>query len=308
MPLSNDYRPKTLDDLAGNESTKKTLKILLERKDKPHVFLFHGEFGCGKTSLARIIKNMLGCSDEDYEELNIADIGGVDEARRIIAECNYLPMSGSVKVIVLDECHMASKNFYNAFLKITEEPPEHVYFILCTTEVNKILSTVRSRCKGAEFEVQKLKDPQMAELIRRILDAEKVSDFPLEGINKIVEIAEGHARDAVGLLDKTIDLETDKDVMDVLSDWHSDAKIFDLCQVIKNSKGKGWKTIAGVLNQLDEDPEKIRRYVLAFFSRELLSTEDSFCATVLNEFSKPFFDTGKPGLVLACYMANSLWL
>src|SRR3990170_5894136 len=104
MPLQLSYRPKNLEEFFGNENIKESLKSILSREDKPHTILLSGPSGCGKTTLARIIANMLKCSEMDLAQYNISDMRGIDTAREIIASCQFEPLYGDIRVIILNEC------------------------------------------------------------------------------------------------------------------------------------------------------------------------------------------------------------
>src|SRR3989304_2450876 len=140
------FRPKDLSDIIGNRSIVTSLESILQSKDRPHAFLFTGKQGCGKTTLARILCKRLECSDHDLIEINISNNRGIDTARDIIQFAYVKPLDGRSRVYLLDEVHKSTNDFQNAILKVMEEPPEHLYFILCTTEPQKLLKTVISRC------------------------------------------------------------------------------------------------------------------------------------------------------------------
>ncbi len=128
--LYKKHRPKEFKKMVGNVSTVQTLVNMIKRDTLPHTILFHGPSGCGKTTLARILKNQLDCSDVDFKELNCSDHRGVDTIREITRTMNMAPTGGKVRIWLLDEVHQMTKDAQNAALKIFEDTPNHVYFLL----------------------------------------------------------------------------------------------------------------------------------------------------------------------------------
>ena len=155
MPLHIDYRPADFDEILGNEETIKSIKSILARdEDRPHAWMFVGPSGCGKTTLARIVSAALGCPPKinkaanlDFQEINTSDMRGIDTAREILKTMNFAPVNTASKcrVYILDECHQATKDFQNSLLKALEDTPDHVYFLLCTTDPSKLLKTIKNR-------------------------------------------------------------------------------------------------------------------------------------------------------------------
>ena len=161
------YRPQTFSEVAGQEAIVKTLVNSLNSGKIAHAYLFSGPRGTGKTSMARLFAKALNCeeglghqcdvcdncrmisegSHPDVIEIDAASNNGVDQVRDLIEKIHYAPIKGRYKVYIIDEVHMMSTGAFNALLKTLEEPPSHVIFILCTTEINKVLPTIISRCQ-----------------------------------------------------------------------------------------------------------------------------------------------------------------
>ena len=139
MALPIKYRPTVLKDFYGNQVLKSALGAILKRdlEDIPHAMLFIGSSGCGKTTLARIVASKLDCVDAEFYELNSADVRGVDTIREVSKNMKYSPMSGSVRIWLFDEVHKMTNDAQNAMLKMLEDPPDHVYFMLATTDPQK---------------------------------------------------------------------------------------------------------------------------------------------------------------------------
>ena len=157
------YRPESFDEVIGNEDTIERLKAVLGNEiRRPHSYLLHGPAGCGKTTLGRIIAKEVGCKGMDFVELDSADFRGIQSVRGIRRQTAYAPMESECRVWLLDEAHALTNDAQTALLKALEEPPSHVYFILCTTMPEKLLPTLRSRCSqyGSSFSgivVQRMK-------------------------------------------------------------------------------------------------------------------------------------------------------
>jgi DNA polymerase III subunit gamma/tau len=228
LNLARKWRPKTFDQIAGQEISIRMLKNSLYLKKLFPVYLFSGQRGCGKTSTARIFATAINCNNlenfqqnptsqtipclicsscsamlsarhPDFIEIDAASHTGVDNVRQIIESSSYVPLSGKKKIYLIDEAHMLSKAAFNAFLKILEDPPETVHFILATTEQQKFPQTVLSRCFQLTFGA--LKHDSLKNYIKKICDNEHI---PINdnAIDIIIDETEGSARDALNLLEQ----------------------------------------------------------------------------------------------------------
>ncbi len=228
LNLARKYRPTTLDTIVGQETPLRMLKNSLYRNIFFPVYLFSGQRGCGKTSTARIFARAVNCdaleqfqkapttqqlpcmncqsctsvthgNHPDFIEIDGASHTGVDNVRTIIEASSYFPVIGRKKVYLIDEAHMLSKAAFNAFLKILEEPPNSVIFILATTELQKIPATVLSRCFQAQF--PSLKDEDLITILRYVCISEEI---PIEenALSILAREAGGSARDALNLLEQ----------------------------------------------------------------------------------------------------------
>src|SRR3989304_1453147 len=147
MTLHTKYRPKHFEEVIGQIEIVKSLQNLIETGKMPKSFLFTGPSGTGKTTLARIIANKLGCDIQNIIEVDAATNTGVEDMRVLCEGLRY-PAFGltTVKVAIVDECQEISKSSWSSLLKIIEEPPSHLYFVFCTTEPSKVLDTIKTRC------------------------------------------------------------------------------------------------------------------------------------------------------------------
>ena len=152
---ASEYRPKSFYDMIGQDAIVKTLNNAIKNDNIPQALLFCGPRGVGKTSCARILAKTINNLEDDFEynifELDAASNNSVEDIRNITDQIRIPPQSGRFKVYIIDEVHMLYNQAFNAFLKSLEEPPEHVVFILATTEKNKILPTILSRCQIYDF-------------------------------------------------------------------------------------------------------------------------------------------------------------
>lgn len=305
MPLHLDYRPKTLDDVIGNDGIKESLQTIFARKDRPHTYLFSGPSGCGKTTIGRIIKEMLGCSDSDFMEYNSANTRGIDTVRDVMQNCHYSPIDGPVKVYLFDECHQWLAPVQNAILKFLEDTPEHVYAILCTTEPDRLIKTIHTRCTS--YQVKTLSDKNITKLILNVVEKENITDFSDKVVKEIVRVAEGCPRQALVILDQVIDiLDEESAVAAVSSMSFGEAEVLDICRAVY--QGEKWDTFKVKLKAVEGhvEPESIRHAVLGYLNTILLSKDDGRAAELINLFSENTFYSGKPGITYMCYMSAKL--
>ncbi len=220
--LARKWRPRRFSELVGQEHVVRALSNALDSDRMHHAFLFTGTRGVGKTTIARIFAKSLNCergqssnpcgecsSCKDIDagrfmdmiEIDAASNTGVDDVREVIENAQYSPSRGRFKVYLIDEVHMLSKSAFNALLKTLEEPPEHVKFLLATTDPQKLPVTVLSRC--LKFNLKRLLPDQIAGQMQRILDAEKIS-YDLDALDELSRGADGSLRDGLSLLDQAI--------------------------------------------------------------------------------------------------------
>lgn len=307
MPLHNSCRPQELNQIIGNRETVAAVGAILDRKhaDRPHAWLFTGPTGSGKTTTARIVARRLGIADADLVELNLASTRGIDTARDIQERMRLRPLgSGGARGWILDEAHMGTKEFWNAMLKPLEDAPAHVYFFICTTDPQKLLATVRSRCEAAHFKFEALAPRQVQALLAGVVKAEDV-DVPQAVTDYIAANCGGSARAAVGMLDKVIDMPAAEMLAAVERAGQEQVESIELCRALIN--GVKWPQVAAILKGMaDFDAEQVRQHVLAYCNSVLLGGKGDNLDRVwlvMDSFRDPADRNGRPGITHMAYMA-----
>lgn len=207
MALYRKYRPQSFKEVKGQDHIVSVLENEAKTGKINHAYLFSGSRGTGKTTLARIFAKALGVSSEDTYEIDAASNRGIDEIRAVRDAVHTYPYSSKYKVYIVDEVHMLTKEAWNAFLKTLEEPPEHVIFIMATTEQHKLPDTVVSRCECFAF-----KKPAHQILVESILKIAKAEKYEIEkkSASLIATLADGSFRDAFSILQKAMHSSEDK--------------------------------------------------------------------------------------------------
>ncbi|MEX2014166.1 MAG: DNA polymerase III subunit gamma/tau [Parcubacteria group bacterium] len=207
--LYRKYRPQTFSDVIGQSHIVRVLEGAIKLGNISHAYLFSGSRGTGKTSLARILSREIGTSPHDLVEMDAASNRGIDDVREIRDSVNTLPFESKYKVYIIDEVHMLTKDAWPAFLKTLEEPPQHVVFILATTELEKVPETVISRCQTFSF-----RQPNQSTLRDFALSVAKKEGVVLEpaAAELVALLGDGSFRDAHGILEKVLSSTNDKKI------------------------------------------------------------------------------------------------
>jgi DNA polymerase-3 subunit gamma/tau len=205
--LYRKYRPQTFAEVRDQQHIVNVLEGAIKKGEIPHALLFSGTRGTGKTTLARIFARAIGTSQVDLYEIDAASNRGIDDIRELKEAVHTVPYESPYKVYIIDEVHMLTKEAFNALLKTLEEPPAHVVFILATTEEEKLLDTILSRCQVFRF-----RSPSRSVLAMTVIDVAKKEGFTLspDAADLIAVAADGSFRDALGVTQKVILASGDK--------------------------------------------------------------------------------------------------
>ena len=263
--LYRKYRPKTLDDVYGQDTIVKIIKNSIINNQISHAYLFAGPRGTGKTSIAKIFAKIINCENPKncqpcgkcvsctqknnsvIIEIDAACNNGVDEIRELRNKVNLLPAYGKYKVYIIDEVHMLTQGAFNALLKTLEEPPAHVIFILATTDPHKVIETILSRCQRLDF--KKISPTAIVENLKNIAQKEKI-DITEDALYEIANLADGGMRDSVGMLVQAIAYTEVKITINDIHDINGTLTEKDLNNLLENI----------INNKLDEILEKIDIY------------------------------------------------
>ncbi|MCH5191326.1 MAG: DNA polymerase III subunit gamma/tau [Oscillospiraceae bacterium] len=268
--LYRKYRPSSFTDVIGQEHITKTLENAVKYGKTSHAYLFTGSRGTGKTSCAKILAKAVNCLDPhngnpcneceicrgidngsvlDIIEIDAASNNGVDNIRDLREEANFTPAKAKYRVYIIDEVHMLSKGAYNALLKTLEEPPAHVIFILATTEVHMLPSTILSRCQ--RFDFKRIPPESIADRLKLVAEKENLR-LTDDGAMLIARIADGAMRDALSLLDRcsSYDGEIDSAAVAESAGLAGREYIFELCGcVIEKNAAKAMEIINRLYNE-----------------------------------------------------------
>lgn len=304
--LYRAYRPQSFEEVAGQKHVTQTLKNAIKENKIAHAYLFCGPRGTGKTSIAKILAKAINCEHPergvpcnqcdnciaitkgehpDILEIDAASNNGVDEVRELIEKVKYAPIKGRYKVYIIDEVHMMSTGAFNALLKTLEEPPSHVVFILATTEPQKVLPTIISRCQ--RFDFTRLSTHDIVTYLEMVLKKEGIS-YDLKALELVSQLADGGMRDSLSILEQCLAYSGQhlsvEDVNTVYGIVSTQDKITFILKWMR-------KDMAGVLqslNQLNETGTDIKRltYDLIQILKDVIiykNTNQTDLLFVLNE-------------------------
>lgn len=297
LVLARKYRPQRFSEVIGQSHVVKTIINALKLGKLSHALLFSGIKGTGKTTVARIVAKALNCKSplDGYEpcnacnhcleiskgifvdvlEIDAASNRGIDQIRELIENLKYAPAKGKTKVYIIDEAHMLTKEAANALLKSLEEPPSHVYFILATTEPNKLPPTILSRCQRYDFKRLDLR--KMINFLQELCHREGY-EMDTSALELIAKEAQGSMRDALSLLDQAMayGVKTKEDVIEALG-WHEEVLIEEVAQILLEKNLKKAITFAKELYERGIDliyfTEKLTEFFRNLYIAKVLPKE-----------------------------------
>ncbi len=292
IPLYRKYRPQTLEEIVGQEHVKKALTNAIELNKVAHAYLFTGPRGTGKTSTARILAKSLNCINGpttkpcgkcpscldiinstpiDVIEIDAASNRSVNDAQNILEKIQYAPVNGKYKIYIIDEVHMLSTQAFNALLKTLEEPPENVVFILATTEVHKVLDTIKSRCQ--RFDFKRITTEDIVNHLKHVATLENIN-IEDDALMTIAKNSAGGMRDSLALLDQLSVLDTEhaittEDINMLLGRLSFDV-LNRLSQCIINSQPNDAIEIFNEIYNSGNEPTQILMNMLNYFKNLLI--------------------------------------
>ncbi len=300
------HRPTMFKQVIGQDTAVKTLTSMLKKDKVPHTILFTGHSGSGKTTLARIMVEKLGCIGKNFEEVNAAKSRGIDTIRDIDRRMGSAPLGGKCRIWLFDECQKLSNDAQNSLLKMLEDTPLHVYFLLCTTDPGKLIDAIKTRC--TEIRCVALKPESITKILVDIGTRE--GNIPTtEVMNKIIEVSEGSARKALVLLNQVMDIDDPEEQIEaVLSSYHKE-DAFKICSMLLRPETK-WPDMAALLKEINlDEPEGLRHLVLSYMRSCMLGKKGEApkdwtakrAFFIMNIFRDNLYDAKGPGFVRNCF-------
>lgn len=292
LPLHLKYRPKKLSDFFGNSSTKVVVKSLLEDENHPHSYLISGNYGCGKTSLARFLSYAFRASSDTILELDCGQDRSIDTIRMIERMANTPSFSGNNKAFIIDEAHTLLKLCQDALLKVTEETGKDNYFFLCSTQPENLSKALRNRLK--HLHLKPLEPAEANRFIRYITQKENLV-VPIEVRKKILGMSQGIPRSILLNLQTIAKIADKENIKEIIEEGADPAEAIELCRQL--AKGTVDRNLILGFKKV-RDLERVRRSVLGYFTTILINRERGHPMRVLENFGEPFTN-GFPDLVLA---------
>lgn len=303
MSIYQKIRPTTFDGVIGNTAAVAALRKASSSATRQHTFLFTGPSGCGKTTLAKVLAKAIGCEDMNVLEINAASSRGIDMTRKLQEDARYSSLGSGNRCVILDECHSLTRQAQDSLLKTLEDVPEFLTYCLCSTDPQKILKTIKTRCDIVE--VKLLTDDEMESLLDQSIKKAEIPDPSEEIFFAIVDAAKGCPRTALVLLEKQNGMDGSQ-ALDVIQSYEGETKeVIDLCRAVVSGK---WSQVRTVYKAMVEtDSEKIRYAILGYLHTCLLGSKGGDAerfAGMLEVFSQSTMYNKMGGLLGMIYKAT----
>ena len=315
--LYRSYRPIHFDNLIGQEHIVQTLKNAVKENKVSHAYLFCGPRGTGKTTIAKILAKAVNCeatnnqpceqcsnctsfnnsNHPDIIEIDAASNNGVDEVRDLIEKVKYAPIKGTKKIYIIDEVHMMSSSAFNALLKTLEEPPAHIIFILATTEPQKVLPTIISRCQ--RFDFKKASVDNNKKLLEYVLKTEKI-EYEEPAIALISQLADGGMRDALSILEQCLSYIQGILTLDSVNKVYGIVSIEHKINFILNLLAKDMEEVLNTINNFLEKGIDIKRltYDLVHIIKDIIIHKNTNNPTTMFILTPFYFNQLAPYITI----------
>lgn len=293
--LHTRYRPTSFKEMIGQSAITRSLERVI-KDGRAHTFLFCGPAGTGKTTLARLLAATFGAAGSNLYEYDGASKSGADDMRQLVSNLYYKAVGLTpIKFVIIDECHKLSSAAWDVLLKPTEEPPSHVYYAFCTTNVGKVPKAIITRC--LKYDLKPLKEDDILDLLCRVIDAEKLN-INEEIIEIIAEESTGSPRQALVYLEACAGVRNASEAREIIKTAGFQKEIVDLARWLVSGQKRTWAEAMRLIKGLEgQEAETIRIVLQNYFAAVLLNTKKETSAIpilgLIEAFSRPYIQSDK---------------